>query len=176
MQKVLEPDTRRALYGSQGSLAREVKTEFKIVKEFPENLSPRKIEEAVLDFIQESHVKGDPIGIFNQTMESIAGSTVLGGSGYFWLGTEGEKVVSYLLAHVTKDIDNLPTYYIPQAWVAREYRGNQVVKMWWEKVREHAKSRFCKHIVLVSSRNEKAYERFLGHGLTHYASLLMEDI
>lgn len=170
MLKVLEPDTPLALSLSPS----RDRPRLKITREIPKHLVP-KIEEAVKLFIQESGVKGDPIGVFNQTIESIANATYLKGNGDFWLA-EDEGVAAYLLAHVTKDIDNRLAYWIGQSWVRKDYRGDPLVKDWWEDVRAEAKSKFCRHLVIVSSRNAKAYERFLGHGLEEYGVLLMENL
>lgn len=169
MLKVLEPDTPLAL-----NMLLKRNPRLKIVREIPKNLIPN-IEEAISLFIQESGVKGDPVGVFNQTIESIANATYLKGNGDFWLA-EDNGVAAYILAHVTKDIDNRLTYWIGQAYVRKDYRGDSLVKEWWEDVRQEAKSKFCRHLVIVSSRNPRAYERFLGHGMEHYADLLMENL
>jgi hypothetical protein len=58
--------------------------------------------------------------------------------------------------------------------VRKDYRGDSLVKDWWEDVRTEAKSKFCRHLMVISSRNGRAYERFLGHGLKVYGELLSE--
>lgn len=174
MLKVLRPDTPLVSSLSLNTLQGR-RPELKIVREIPKNLIP-KIEEAIRLFVLESGVKGDPAGVFNQTIESIANATFLKGNGDFWLAEDEEGVAAYLLAHVTKDIDNRLTYWVGQSWVRKDYRGNPLVKDWWEDVRKEAKRKFCSHLVIVSSRNPRAYERFLGHGMEEYASLLMENL
>lgn len=148
----------------------------KIHKQIPKTISNRALELAIELFVTESNVKGDPIGFKNQTIESIANATFLNGGGDFWLAEDNGKVAIYLLARVTKDIDNSLTYWVNQAWVHPNWRGHRVVKDWWEEIRKQAKRYFCKHLVIVSSRNPKAYSRFLGHGLEEYATLMMENL
>lgn len=112
----------------------------------------------------------------NQTLEGIAGSTFLNTGGHFWLAEKDGEVLGYILARVTKDIDNSLTYWVNQAWAAKEVRGTPVVKEWWSQVKEEARRCFCKHLVIVSSRNSRAYERWNGNGMKQYATLLMEDL
>lgn len=150
---------------------------FGVVKVIPQWAVPQ-IELAVKDFIATSHMPDgvDAEGFFSNTLEAIAGHTYLGGHGDFWLATFGEKVVVYGLAIVTKDIDQKLVYHISQMWVAKEFRGKPIVKDWWEQIRQRAKDCFCKHLMITSSRNSKAYIRFLGNGMHEYATLLKEEI
>ena len=120
---------------------------------------------------------GDRVGIYEQTLESIANASFLGGNGNFWLAEDNGEVAAYVLARVVKDIDNKLTYWVSQAWVSPIYRGKKVVKdEWWRDIKNHAKKHFCKHLVIVSSRNAKAYERWFGSGIKEYAKLMMEDL
>lgn len=152
-----------------------IRTDLRIVKFIPHTLV-RKLEAAVEDFITDSGVEGDPIGVFNQTIESIASATFMRGTNDFWMADDGENILGYLLAGVVKDIDNQFCYWVHQAWVAPEMRGTPDVKRWWASVREVAKAKFCRHLVIVSSRNPQAYSRFLGHDLKEYAVLMMENL
>lgn len=176
MLKDLEPDTLHALSESLMSVPKKRPPNLKIVRTLPEELNPKAVERAVENFIQETDVKGDALGFFNQTIEGIASATFLNRGGDFWLSHEDGEVVAYLLATVSRDIDGAFTYWISQAWVDRKYRGNKAVKEWWLNVREQAKKYLCRHIVVVAGRSDKAYCRWLGNGLHHYASLLKEDI
>lgn len=153
----------------------ERKPVFRVVKEIPAGMT-KQLEAAVRDFIASSHTPEgiDPDGFYYQTLEAIAQATYLNGGGEFWLGTIDGAPVIYILAHVGKDMDSRLTYHVNQAWVRRDYRANPVVKEWWEAVRQRAKDLMCGHLVITSSRNWKAYERFLGHGLKLYATLLKE--
>lgn len=146
---------------------------FGVVKVIPKWAVP-ELELAVKDFIATSHLPSgiDVSGFYYQTLEAIANATYLGGSGDFWLATINGRVVVYGLAHISKDIDQKLCYHISQMWVAKEFRGKPIVKEWYEIIIERAKSCFCKHLVIVSSRNPEAYKRFLGHGLHDYATLL----
>lgn len=151
---------------------------FEIVKEIASKYSPQ-IEDAVRDFMVSSHLgEGvSPEGFLNQTLQAIAGATYLSGAGSeFWLMTEHDKVIAYVLAHITKDIDNSLTYWISQAWVLKDRRGDIAIRMAWQKIRDRAKACFCKHIVVVSSRGSDGYCRWLGEGWHEYARLLKEDL
>jgi len=146
---------------------------FGVVKFIPRWALPQ-VEAAVKDFMVTSHLPAgiDVHGFYYQTLEAIANTTYLGGPGDFWLATYNGRVVVYGLAHISKDIDQKLCYHISQMWVAKEFRGKQIVKAWWEQIRQRAKDCLCGHLSLTSSRNPKAYERWLGDGLTHYADLL----
>lgn len=150
---------------------------FGVVKIIPKWAVPQ-VEAAVKDFIKTSHLPQgiDIPGFYYQTLEAIAGATYLGGSGDFWLATHNGQVVVYGLAHISKDIDQKLCYHISQMWVTKEFRGKPIVKTWWEQIRQRAKDCFCKHLVITSSRNPKAYKRFLGNGMHDYATLLKEEI
>lgn len=150
---------------------------FEITKSIPKGLS-KQIEAAVADFVKTSHLpKGiDPAGFYHQTIQSIAQSAVLGGAGDFWLGVHEGLVVVYVLAHLGNDLDGRLTYTISQAWVHRNYRGNQIVKAWWLQIKQRARDCFAKHMVIISSRNPRAYERFLGDGMAQYCTMLRQDL
>lgn len=149
---------------------------FEIVKELPPSLV-QQIEEAIKDFLVASKMTNvDPAGFIQQTREQIANATYLGHGGEFWLMTENGKVLAYVLAHVTRDIDNSLTYWCGQAWVHPAWRGHMAIKMAWQRIRSRAKACLCKHIVVVSSRGTDAYCRWLGKGWHPYAALLKEDL
>lgn len=149
---------------------------FQIVKDLPP-LKPLAIEEAIYAFISEIDVKGDPVGFYNQTINSIAASTYLRQGGDFWLAHEDGQVIAYALGHVTRDIDNRLTYWLSQAWIRPSHRGLSFAKECWEKMRQQAKHYMCAHIVVVSGRsNNEAYCRFLGPNYAPYATLLKEDL
>ena len=138
---------------------------FERVKELLPHQIPQ-LETAVRDFIVSSNFSPgtDVKGFIEQTRQSIAAATYLGNAGEFWLLTNHDKVMAYVLAHVTKDIDNSLTYWCSQAWVHPELRGDYSIRMAWQKIRERAKNCLCKHIVVVSSRGTAAYCRWLGQG------------
>lgn len=150
---------------------------FGVVKILPPWAVPQ-IDAAVKDFIETSHLPEgiDKDGFYYQTLEAIAGSTVLGGAGDFWMATIGNRVVVYGLAHISKDLDHKLCYSISQMWVAKDFRGKPIVKKWWEQIRQRAKDCFCRHLVITSSRNPEAYIRFLGHGMRKYCTMLKEEI
>ena len=153
----------------------EPKPCFRVVKAIPEGMS-KQVEAAVVDFIKTSHLpKGiDVGGFYQQTLSAIANATYMGGGGDFWIGTENGKITTYVMAFVGKDIDHRMSYTISQAWVRKDYRGNKIVKEWYDQIRQRAKDLFCGHLVLTSSRNPRAYKRFLGYGMDHYCTMLKE--
>lgn len=150
---------------------------FEIVK----TLNPKhvpQIKAAIRDFMISSHMSEgvDPRGFVAQTEQSIANATVLGRGGDFWLMIENDQVIAYVLAQVVTDIDCNLTYWVSQAWVRKDMRGNIAIKMAWQKIRERAAQCLCKHIIVVSSRDSAAYCRWLGRGWHQYATLLKEDL
>lgn len=153
------------------------KPTFAVVKVIPE-WAVAQVEAAVKDFIASSHpCEGvDPTGFYNQTLESIANCTYLGNGGDFWLGVDSKGVYGYAICRVVKDVDNRLVYWCSQSWMRKDIRGLDYYKFGMNKIKERAKSLFCAHIVIVSSRNAKAYLRFLGKNWHEYATLLKEDI
>lgn len=152
--------------------------QFEVVKTIPEGMS-KQIEEAVVDFIKTSHVPEgvDLRGFYHQTLEAIANASYLNGGGELWLGILDGELVTYILARICKDFDHRMTYQVSQAWVRKDQRGKPWVKEAWNKVRARAKSCFCYHFSVISSRgNDKAYCRFLGKGFRFYASILKEEL
>jgi hypothetical protein len=150
--------------------------EIHVIKELQPSLTPQ-VEAAVRDFMRESDLNGvNEEGFYYQTLESIAAATYLGGGGEFWVATKDGELLIYILASVGKDFDNRLTYHVNQAWVRKDYRGRPIVKAWWEAIRERARSLMCGHLAITSSRGVKAYERFLGHGMKYYASILKESL
>lgn len=150
---------------------------FGLCTAIPEGMSS-EIEAAVRDFIATSHSSEgvDPEGFYNQTLQAIANATVLGNGGDFWLGIDGKGVYGYALCRIVQDIDNRLTYWCSQSWMRKDIRGHDWYRYGMEKIKERAKACFCAHLVIVSSRNAKAYLRFLGKNWHPYATLLKEDI
>lgn len=148
-------------------------------REIPAEVSHREIEDAVRAFQSEVPTNGNATGFFNQTLELIAHSTFLraqGSANDFWLVQDGVKCVGYVLASISKDIDNQLCYWISQCWLDKKYRGTGAVKDYWETLRQHALKSFCRHIIIVSGRGDRAYQRLLGGGLHIYATLIKQDI
>lgn len=151
---------------------------FRVTKTIPLGMSSQ-LEMAVIDFIRSSHLPDgvDVIGFRNQTLQAMANSSVLGGSGDLWIGTIGNELVTYILAHVNNDYDGRLNYMVTQAWVRQDQRGKPWVKDAWEQVRQRAKDCFCFHFSIISSRGKtEAYCRFLGKGFHPYAEILKSEI
>lgn len=151
---------------------------FRIVREIPRHLIPQ-IEGAIRGFMSDSHMaRGvDPDGFYEHTLQSFASATYLGTPGHeLWLGTLNEAIVSYVMATVLREVDNRLTYWVSQAWVRPDQRRKAWVKEAWQKIRTRAKDTFCSHMIVVSSRNDEAYCRWLGQGWHRYGGLLKEDL
>ena len=152
--------------------------ELQIIKELPK-LNSHAIERAVEQFIEDSRVENvDKIGMYNQTIESIAQATMfsMNNAQHFWLAHDGFEVKAYVLAHIGKDIDNRLTYTVSQAWAHPSLRRTPKIKEWWQLIRNEAKRNMCKHVLIPSSRHVKAYLRFLGKNYHEYVTLIKEDI
>lgn len=150
---------------------------FRVVKSLPVGLTPQ-IEAAIQDFMLTSHMpEGIELrGFYYQTLQAMANAAILGGGGELWLGTiEGELVV-YVLAYINNDFDGRLAYHVSQAWIKKEYRGKPIAKEWWAQIKQRARDCLCGHLCLTSSRNPKAYARWLGDGMTYYAALLKQAL
>lgn len=155
-------------------------TPLRKVDAIPSTLRPKAIERAVDAFIKESNPYSVPVnsdGLFNQIIENIASVVTFRVPGrYLWLAEEDGEVIAWALTHISKDVDNSLCYWQTDAWVAKQWRGRPEVKEWNKKLEEDAKANFCKHIIIPSSRNSKAYCRFLGEGWHPYVVLLKKDL
>ncbi len=160
-----------------GILRMDQRIDFSVRGSIPHGFGPM-LEVAVKDFIVSSHVPDgiDLKGFYNQTLSAMASATVLAQGGELWLGTKGDELLIYVLAHIGNDFDGRLSYNISQCWVRKDYRGNGIVKEWWEAIRSRAKDCLCKHLSMTSSRSPKAYMRWLGGGLQEYATILKQEI
>lgn len=150
---------------------------FRVIDALPDGMSPQ-IEAAVVDFMKSSDMPEGVqlMGFYNQTLQAIANATILQGNGEFWIGTLNGELLIYTLAYINNDFDGRLAYHISQTWVKKEWRGNPIVKEWWGQIKQRAKDCLCGHLCLTSSRNPKAYERWLGDGMKHYATLLKQSL
>lgn len=151
-----------------------------LTKELPQELASQ-IDNAVHNFIQDSHMTktAEFEGARQQTVEHIAHSIYKGGDGYngdFWISKDGERLVSYALCTLNKDIDNSLTYWILQAYISPKYRNLEYTAQWYKTLENRAKDLGAKHLVAVSSREEKAYFKLLGKDWHHYAYLIKKDL
>lgn len=148
-----------------------------IVKQLPRPYN--SLMYALQCFLTESHMPDgvDVKGLYHQTIENFLSATELQIPGrYLWLYQEDGIVKIYVLSHISKDIDNRLCYWVTQAWVDKELRGTKKVKECWEKLKSHAKDLLCAHIVIPSTRNPKAYCRFLGGRMSEYATIIQQEI
>lgn len=153
--------------------------EFKVYHKLP-HLNPGEVERAVRSFVEDSHTEesgASKEGLYQQTLEGIAQTLFFNQDGrQVWMVVHNGEILTYVLTHVSKDVDNQLCYWITQAWVDKRVRGHKIVKIWRDQLRAEAKRLLCKHIIIPSSRNEKAYFRFLGGNFHKYVTLLKEDI
>lgn len=148
----------------------------KLTQELPK-LNPRAIERALESFVGELKAAADPQGFYNQLVKAVASALIYKTPGNdFWMAEENGEVVGFVTASIVVDIDMSLTYWVASAWADKKYRGKAVIKESWERLRERARQAMCKHIVIVGARDEKAFRRFLGHGIHKYATLLKEDL
>jgi predicted N-acetyltransferase YhbS len=151
--------------------------QFKQINKLPKKSIQKSIEEAVVSFVKDSRVENvDDKGFYQQTLNVIADSIINNGTRQFWLATHESEVITYVLTHVSIDVDNTKCFWITQAWVNPKARGHKIIKIWRDKLFEEAKKLGCKHVLVPSSRGEKAYCRFLGEGWHKYVTLLKKDL
>lgn len=177
MQKDLETAEQPLLNGSQRNLV--TFPPLRLTRRIPETLDLKEIENAVKEFQKETPIHGNEIGFYNQTLESIAASTMLrkeGSGSDFWIVQYGRSCAGYVLANMSKDVDNQLCYWISQCWLDKRFRGTGVVKEYWKTLVDYAKKNLCKHVIIVSGRGDRSYQRLLGSGLEVYATLIKADI
>lgn len=151
---------------------------FERVEAIPAGLI-QEIERAVLDFMDSSHLPNgvNRRGFYAQTLQAMASASVLRQGGDLWLGIDEQGLCAYVLGHIGNDYDGILSYTVTQAWVRKDQRGQAWVKWAWDKIRERAKTCFCGHFAILSSREKtKAYCRFLGKGFHPYAEILKEEL
>lgn len=155
----------------------EKKLSLNLIKKIPLKLK-NKIQHAVLNFIEDADIYGDPVGLYNQTIQSIANATNLGGKGDFWLAydEETEEVAGYVLGNVQRDIDNRLCYWITQGYVSPKYRNGELLVDGWSKIMDKAKECFCSHIAIISTREPRAFIKALGGDWKDYARIMIQDI
>ena len=148
------------------------------INKLPSTLKPKAIERAVAAFVSQSHAENvDKDGYFNQIIENIAAVVLFRSPGRnVWLAEDDGEVVAFALTHVAKDVDNKLCYWQTDAWVDPKWRHKPEVKEWSKLLEEDAAASFCKHIIIPSSREPKAYCRFLGKGWHPYVVLLKKDL
>jgi hypothetical protein len=135
-----------------------------------------QLKAAILAMYKESHVdlymseKGFVDGTWTVVMESSRGN------GELWLGVEGDTLFAFGLCGYSKEVDNEPTFVIKQAWADYSIRRTPRVKEIFSTVLAHAKSHFCKHVLIVSSRSTKAYLRWLPKGWRPVSTILKGDL
>ena len=148
----------------------------RLIREIPDELHFRAVEDAVQSFIEDTEIEADHIGLFNQTVERIAGATFLRVPGHdYWIISRGGKVVLYVLASFTKDVDNRLCYFISQLWAHKSIRFDKPLgESVWKRLQDHAKRHHCAHIILASVRD--GWERYLSHDVHKYVTLLKKDL
>lgn len=122
--------------------------------------------------------KDEPVGFYNQSLENIANATFMKRGGDFWLiwDDETKKAYGYALCSISKDIDNRLTYWGTQAYADPEIRHTRIITDLWKKVEDYARQHLCKHFVIISSRETRAYQKLLGNEWHEYATLLKKEL
>lgn len=134
------------------------------------------LKETIRSMYLESHVDFymTEKGYMDHTWDQIMSAAM--GQGEVWIALQDGKVVGWLLGGYNKDVDNEPTYVIKQAWVSPLIRRTPRVKEMLSQVLMNAKSNFSKHVLIVSSRNTRAYLRWLGKGWVPVTTIIKGDI
>jgi hypothetical protein len=146
-------------------------------KKNPSHLKERAIESAIEKFIEETNLDVDKTGFFNQTLEKFAKGLLFSDPTIdIWLSDKDGEIDGYVVVHLAKDIDNSLCYWISQAWASKDMRANGFTKECWVRLKKRANELQCKHVVLVSSRNNDAFNRFLGGKFKEYATILTMDL
>lgn len=151
------------------------------IEQLPINLSYADIETAVRAFIKDCRITSAGVnvdGLFNQIAQAIGASVIAKNPNiFFWLAQDDKgAIAAWALSHLSIDVDNSLCYWMTDAWVARPYRHSPYVKQWLNTLRQHGIDLKCKHILIPSSRNTKAYLRFLGRSWKTFVTVLKEDI
>lgn len=134
------------------------------------------LRETVRQMYHQSHVDlyMSEKGYVDHTWEEMLGA--VSGQGELWIALQDGKVVGFLLGGYNKEVENEPTYVIKQAWVDPLLRRTSRVKEMLAQVLMNAKSNFCKHVLIVSSRNTRAYLRWLGKGWMPVSTILKGEL
>lgn len=151
--------------------------DFQLTTEIPPSLHKGAIERAVTEFVKETGVDAHPVGFYNQSLQRIARATIFKMPGeFFWLMHAYGEVSAYALATIQNDIDGRLCYWVSQTWVSPEWRHDPVVKKGYERMKQHAENSFCNHFVIVTSREPKAFCKFLGPKMRPYATIIKQEL
>ncbi len=157
-------------------------TPLRKLNELPSTLNTGAIDRALEAFVTDSREiigRVDPRGALQQLRDSVAAAIIFKNtpSSYFWVAEdEGGEVAAWAMTQCRTDIDGTLCYWMTNAWVAKQHRFKPYVKTWFQSMREDAVRFGCKHILIPSSRNSRAYCRFLGGGFHEYLTILKADI
>ncbi len=151
------------------------------LKELPPSLNKGAVDRALESFIRDSHVLTDgvdAVGVLQQLRDNVAASILFKNSpeSFVWAAEENGEVAAWAMTQKRLGIDNTQCYWMTNAWVAKHHRRQPYVKDWFQALKDDAKAQGCAHILIPSSRNSKAYCRFLGGGFHEYLTILKEDI
>lgn len=132
--------------------------------------------ETLLAMYLESHVDFymTEKGYVDHTWEAMMAAVA--GNGELWIAMQDGRVLGWLLSSYSKEVDNQPTFIIRQAWVDSTLRRTPRVKEMFGQILMNAKSNFARHVLIVSSRNTKAYLRWLGKGWVPVTTIIKGDL
>ena len=154
--------------------------EFIKLRTYPKRKDIKAIEKAVDRFVKESNRDNTPLdnlGFYTQTLQLIAQAILSKNeNSQFWIALHKHEVIAYSLCNVSLDVDNTLCYWITQTYVNPIARCHPIIKIWRQQLFDEAKRLGCKHIIIPSSRNTKAYQRWLGEGWHPYVTLIKKDI
>jgi hypothetical protein len=128
------------------------------------------LEEMYTESLMEDHSTKE--GFITYTMNQI--TLACSGQGELWICTDGKDLLGYLLS--VRDFGIMTTYIVKQAWVHKSIRRTPKVKEMLSSILLNAKSNFCQRALIVATRNEKAYLRWLGKDWSKYTTTLKGEL
>lgn len=135
------------------------------------------LERCIRKMFMEGHIAdfSSEDKFFKSTWDLVVAAS-LTGTNELWMAIDGHTVRGYGLCYGNKQIDGEPTFVIQQAWADPVYRRTPEVKRWLKVVLDNAKCNFFRHVLIISSRNQRAYLRWLGNGWTSHTSIIKGEL
>ncbi len=154
---------------------------FRKINEIPKGLNNGAIDRGIQAFVLDSRLDPEITDLrgLKQQLTDVFASVLLfktAGPTFIWMAEDGGEVMGWSICRVSKDVDNSLCYWMTDAWVHPTMRRHPEVRHWYNQMRDDAKALMCKHILVPSSRNTKAYLRYLGKNWHKYIEILKEDI
>jgi hypothetical protein len=128
------------------------------------------LEQMYVESMMDDHSTKE--GFITYTMNQI--TLACSGQGELWICTDGKDLLGYLLG--VRDFGIMTTYIIKQGWVHKSIRRTAKVKEMLSSILLNAKANFCQRALIIATRNEKAYLRWLGNSWSKYTTTLKGEL